>query len=99
MSPVNVRVEAADEIETDEDTAISINIDGVTYYGLGYAIPVEPDESVIEYVEIPVGDGDVRIKAFARLEEGKMIACLVDNEWYTFHSMEALASSEVKIEN
>lgn len=28
------------------DDYIAINIDGVTYYGLGEAIPVEPDESV-----------------------------------------------------
>ena len=39
----------------------------VTYYGLGEAVPVEPDESVIEYVEVPVGSNGALITAFARL--------------------------------
>lgn len=81
------------------DDAVAISIDGVTYFGIGLPIPVEPDESVIEYVEIPAGHGDVTITAFARMEEGKMIACLIDGEWYRFHSMEALASSQVNLEN
>ena len=72
--------------ESAIDDSIAINIDGVTYYGLGEAIPVEPDESVIEYVEVPAGSDGAMITAFARLEEGKMIVCLVDGEWYQFHS-------------
>lgn len=82
-----------------QDDGISICIDGVTYYGLGEAVPVEPDESAIEYVEIPAGSDGATITAFAKLEEGQMIVCLVDGEWYKFHSMEALASSEVHLEN
>lgn len=85
--------------KSDQDDSISICIDGVTYYRLGEAVPVEPDESVIEYVEIPVGSDGTTITAFAKLEEGQMIVCLVDGEWYKFHSMEALASSEVHLEN
>ena len=63
----------------------AICIDGVTYYDTGKAVPVEPDESVIEYVEIPLGGGaSGSIEAFARLEEGRMIVCLINNEWYEF---------------
>ena len=81
------------------DDSIAICIDGITYYGLGEAVPVEPDESAIEYVQIPAGSDGATITAFAKLEEGRMIVCLVDGEWYKFHSMEALASSEVHLEN
>lgn len=79
------------------DGAIAICIDGVTYYGIGEPIPVEPDKSAIEYVEIPAGGG-ATITAFARLEEGKRIVCLIDGEWYQFHSLEALASSQVNLD-
>lgn len=80
------------------DGALAICIDGVTYYGIGFPVPVEPDESAIEYVEIPAGHGDATITAFARLEEGKLIVCRIDGEWYQFHSLEALASSQVNVE-
>ena len=76
-----------------EDKSVSICIDDVTYFGIGLPVPVEPDESAIEYVEIPL-DGDATITAFARLEEGKLIVCKINGEWYKFHSMEALSSSE-----
>ena len=79
------------------DGSLAISIDGVTYYGIGEPIPVEPDESAIEYVEIPAGGG-AAITAFARLEEGKRIVCLIDGEWYQFHSLEALASSQVNLD-
>lgn len=81
------------DINNIEDKSVSICIDGVTYFGIGMPAPVEPDESAIEYVEIPVG-GDATITAFARLEEGKLIVCKINGEWYKFHSMEAIASSE-----
>lgn len=68
-----------------DDTCPAVCIDGITYYDTGKAVPVEPDESVIEYVEIPLGGGAVgNIEAFARLEEGKMVVCLINNEWYEF---------------
>lgn len=79
------------------DGGVVISIDGVTYYGIGEPIPVDPDESAIEYVEIPAGGG-ATITAFARLEEGKLIVCRIDGEWYQFHSLEALASSQVNLE-
>lgn len=80
------------------DGSLAINIDGVTYYGPGFPVPVEPDESAIEYVEIPAGYGDAKITAFARLEEGKLIVCLIDGEWYQFYSLEALTSSQVNLD-
>ena len=67
------------------DTCPAVCIDGVTYYDTGKAVPGEPDESVIEYVEIPLDGGAVgTVEAFARLEEGKMIVCLINHEWYEF---------------
>lgn len=62
---------------------ITVIIDNVEHVDTEEAVPVEPDESVIEYVEIPVGGGSA-ISAFARLEEGKLIVCLIDGEWYRF---------------
>ena len=79
------------------DDALAICIDGITYFGIGYPVPVEPDESAIEYVEIPAGGG-VTITAFARLEEGKLIVCRINGEWYQFHSLDALASSQVNLD-
>ena len=67
------------------DTCPAVCIDGVTYYDTGKAVPGEPDESVIEYVEIPLDGGAVgTVEAFARLEEGKKIVCLINHEWYEF---------------
>lgn len=62
----------------------AVCIDGVTYLDTGRAVPVEPDESAIEYVEIPAGASGVSITAFAVLEEGEQIVCLVNGEWYEF---------------
>lgn len=69
-------------------------IDDVTYVNTGNAIPVEPDESVIEYVEIPVG-GDSKITAYAWLNEGKTLVCLVDHEWYEFSPYATLLTGKV----
>lgn len=85
--------EEISDINNIEDKSVSICIDDVTYFGIGLPAPVEPDESAIEYVEIPLG-GDTMITAFARLEEGKLIVCKINGEWYKFHSMEAISSSK-----
>lgn len=61
----------------------AICIDDVTYYDTGKTVSVEPDESVIEHVEIPAG-AQGTITAFARLEEGTMIVCLINGEWIEF---------------
>lgn len=62
----------------------AVCIDNVTYYSTGKEVPVEPDESVIEYVEIPFGSSETGITAFAMLEEGKTLLCLIDHEWVEF---------------
>lgn len=65
----------------------AVCIDGITYYDTGKTFPTEPYESTIEYVEIPVGrNGQTEgtIKAFARLDEGKMIVCRINDKWYEF---------------
>ena len=65
----------------------AIGLDGVTYYSTGRAVPVEPDESAVEYVEIPAGGGtDGMITAYARLEEGGLLVCRIDGEWYEFQA-------------
>lgn len=79
---------------TSESVYMAIGIDDVTYINTGNAIPVEPDESVIEYVEIPVG-GDSKITAYAWLNEGKTLVCLVDHEWYEFSPYATLLTGKV----
>lgn len=64
-----------------------IVIDGVMYYNSGESVPVEPDESVIENIEIPVG-GDATITEYAMLEDGKLLVCLIEGEWYKFLPVE-----------
>ena len=51
------------------------------------ARPVD-DSIQIEYVEIPVGGAGASgtITAFARIEEGKTLACLIGEKWYLFQS-------------
>ena len=82
---VEIRI-ASDSAVAGGDACPAVCIDGITYYDTGKAVPVEPDESVIEYVEIPLGGSGAAgsIEAFARLEEGRMIVCLINNEWYEF---------------
>lgn len=81
---VEVRI-AGDSAAAGDESRHAVCIDGVTYYDTGKAVPAEPDKSAIEYVEIPFGgEAAGTIKAFVRLEEGKTILCLIDNEWYEF---------------
>ena len=66
------------------DTCPAICIDGVTYYDTGRAMPVEPDPSVIEYVEMPLGNStNGKASAWAKLE-GNTLAVLIGEEWYEF---------------
>lgn len=85
--------------ETDEDTVIpglpdedeptgermEICIDNIYYANTGMEVPIEPDDSIIEYVEIPVGGG-VAISAFARIHEDNedYLVCLIGEEWFKF---------------
>ena len=66
------------------DTCPAICIDGVTYYDTGRAMPVEPDPSVVEYVEMPLGNStNGKASAWAKLE-GNTLAVLIGEEWYEF---------------
>ena len=76
-----------DSWEVVNEYTPAIGIDDMTYYDTGKEVPVEPDESVIEYLEVPVGANDV-ISAFARLDEGKTIVCLINEEWHEFAAEE-----------
>ena len=67
-----------------EDGSRAISVNGETYYDTGRAMPVEPDPSAIEYVEMPAGvDPEGTATAFAILEDG-IAAVLIDEEWYEF---------------
>lgn len=46
---------------------------------------LEPDESVLEHVEIPV-EGSPDVTAFARMQDGgeNYLVCLIGEEWYKF---------------
>ena len=73
------------QAEAPTHAGLKVCIDDVCYTNTGIAVPAEPDESVIEYVELPVG-GDSTVKAFARIQDGGegYLLCLMDNEWYRF---------------
>lgn len=64
---------------------VKIGIDNCTYICTGMEIPIEPDESIIEYVEIPVG-GDSTISAYARINKDNedYLVCLIGDEWFKF---------------
>lgn len=64
---------------------VKIGIDNITYVCTGIQVPIEPDESVIEYVEIPV-EGSSDITAFARISDSgeDYLICLIGEEWYKF---------------
>lgn len=82
MSSESYRSKKASE-PTDE--RIEICIDNTYYVNTDIEVPVEPDESAIEYVEIPVGGGST-IKAFARIHEDNedYLVCLIGEDWYKF---------------
>lgn len=64
---------------------VKIGVDNITYICTGVEVPVEPNESTIEYVEIPVS-GDSAITAFARIEDDNdnYLVCLIGDEWFKF---------------
>lgn len=64
---------------------VKIGIDNITYVCTGIQMPIEPDESSIEYVEIPV-EGNSDITAFARMQDSgeSYLVCLIGSEWYKF---------------
>ena len=94
-------IEVKRAAEANEDSATSdpsreedpangkkkICIDNVVYKNKGIEVPIEPDASAVEYVEIPEGgDNSGIITAFAKIHEGNedYLVCLIDEEWYKF---------------
>ena len=89
---ISLRVIREDGSRTIRDVAFCI--DDVIYYSTGRAAPVEPDDSAIRYVEIPVGGANTKmIKAYAILEEGQSAVALYDGEWYEFTAKNETADS------
>lgn len=75
----------------------AIGVDGTVYYNTGNAVPTGPDESAVQYVEMPEGAGKPDVPAYVLLERGALLLGLVGGEWYEFrperedgsvHSME-----------
>lgn len=75
----------------------AIGVDGTVYYNTGNAVPTGPDESAVQYVEMPEGAGEPDVPAYVLLERGALLLGLVGGEWYEFrperedgsvHSME-----------
>lgn len=64
------------------DTCPVICIDEVFYYDTNVKMATEPDESTVEYVEIPVGDR-ATVKAWSRIDD-ETLAVLINDEWYIF---------------
>jgi uncharacterized lipoprotein YehR (DUF1307 family) len=76
------------------DYPATIMINGTNYYSTDNAVPVEVDESAIQYTTsyaedgVPKKDGEVNFNRdtgtpYAVLEDG-MVVVLIDNEWIEF---------------
>ena len=76
------------------DYPATINVNGINYYSTNNAVPVEVDDSVIQYTAsyaedgVPKKDGEANFNRdtgtpYAVLEDG-MVVVLVDNEWTEF---------------
>ena len=80
---ISLRVIREDSSRTIRDVAFCI--DGVTYYGTGRVVSVEPDENLIEYAEIPVGGANAaQISAYAILQKNHLALAFYDGKWYEF---------------
>ena len=78
------------------DYPATIMVNGTNYYSTGNAVPVEVDESAIQYTTsyaedgVPKKDGEANFNRdtgnpYAVLEGG-MVVVLIDNEWIEFKS-------------
>lgn len=76
------------------DYPATIMISGINYYSSDNAVPVEVDESAIQYTTsyaedgVPEKDGEANFNRdtgtpYAVLEDG-MVVVLIDNEWIEF---------------
>ena len=78
------------------DCPATIMVNGTNYHSTGNAVPVEVDESAIQYTTsyaedgVPKKDGEANfnrdtVNPYAVLEGG-MVVVLIDNEWIEFKS-------------
>ncbi len=76
------------------DYPATINVNGTNYYSTDTAVPVEVDDSVIQYTTsyakngVPAKDGEANFNRdtptpYAVLEDG-MVVVMIDNEWIAF---------------
>ena len=62
-----------------------VYIDGVAYYYTGIVLPIEPDESTIEYLDTATGAEGPSISAWVRIDD-EALAVRIDDEWCQFVS-------------
>lgn len=62
-----------------------VYIDGVAYYYTGVVLPIEPDESTIEYLDTAAGAEGPSISAWVRIDD-EALAVRIDDEWWQFVS-------------
>ena len=78
------------------DYPAAIMVNGVNYYSTNKAVPVEVDESIIQYTTsyaengVPQKDGETKFNRdlgtpYAVIE-GNLVVVLIDNEWIEFKS-------------
>lgn len=78
----------------------TIQIGETVYYNTKEAILVEPDESVIVYVEPSLDNGSAndKITAYAFINEetleGEILVGLIEGEWYKFLPKQVTAKTE-----
>lgn len=72
-------------VDKTNGNKMEICIDNIFYVNTEIEVPIEPDESTIEHVEIPVGGGST-IKAFAKIHDNNedYLVCLIGDEWFKF---------------
>lgn len=70
--------------EKTSEKGCAVSVDGTLYHNTGYAVPAEPDGSVIRYIELPAGAAEPPVSAYAVLERGTLLLGLIDGEWYEF---------------
>ena len=75
-------------------SAAAICIDDILYLDSGKELSFEPEESSIEYAEIPFGKTGMSITAFVILEKGVKAACRVGDVWYEFPAQGAVTPEE-----
>lgn len=62
----------------------TITVDGITYFDTGETVSVEPDDSAVVEYDGRLDGGYAEIRGYAKLDDGKRLACLIDGEWILF---------------